>query len=168
MNKSDIIQYLSFLEDQFSKNKSTDLANGSKYDSRIDFVKDLKQKLEWQYKSQEEKRDLRVAWVRSLKKRGKNVSRMNNIIELYDSIMLTKPYLKIYLNTKGVQGLIDLCNKYLQLIDYSGRNFDVKIDEEELNTTFAPFLEESHTFDTFDLERIRNLYSKFSKLFSPS
>lgn len=168
MNKSDIIQYLSFLEDQFSKNKSTGLANGSKYDSRIDFVKDLKQKLEWQYKSQEEKRDSRVAWVRSLKKRGKNVSRMNNIIELYDSIMLTKPYLKIYLNTKGVQGLIDLCNKYLQLIDYSGRNVDVSIDEEELNMTFAPFLEESHTFDTFDLERIRNLYSKFSKLFSPS
>lgn len=168
MNKIELFKYLNFLENRFLQNKNVDLANSTKYESWINVINDLKNKFEWQFKSQEEKRDSRWAWVRSLEKRGKDVSEMKRIIELYDSIILTKPYLKPYLNIKGIQTLIEVCDKYLRLIDYSGRNVEVIIDEGELKTTFDPLLNEDHNIDHLDLEKIKNIYNQLSNIFSPS
>jgi hypothetical protein len=125
-NNNHIVKYLMYVEEKL-KNQldNVDLKNNIResLSTKLGTIKEIQERIDFQLKSQDEKQAIRIEWVASLRKRGIETEKQLQSIVLYDKIREVIPYL-IVLNRNGrLQELIDLCNKELELIDFSNRSF---------------------------------------------
>lgn len=135
MDRERINKYLSFCIDRLeyeSKNDSHDPKVKKDIFSKLDVYRSLKETIEFQVKTSSERQAIRIEWLASLKKRSKSVECQIATIKLYEKVVETLPYLKALNQNGKLNGLINLCYKELDLIDFTYLSFGKRHVDKEL------------------------------------
>lgn len=166
-----IVKYLGYAE-----RKMKSQVNNSELDSsikeslslKIDNLIDLKEKIDFQLKSPDEKQAFRIEWVASLRKREMLKESKLHAINLYDKIRETIPYLQVLNRNERLKDLIDLCHQELELIDFSGRNFgDNHISLELIKPLFENLIKaEDSSIHPEVIVKVQGLYEEFKRVLS--
>ncbi len=142
------------IEYQLSRNNiSEPIQNDLK--SKLATYKDILEKLNFQLRTKEDKQAFRIEWLASHRKRGKPVEAKLRVIEIYDKISQSIPYVKVIAGLNS--NLLDLCNKELEQIDFSYLSFGNRIESRsELIKELSNILEKNDG-ETMHPEAVVNL-----------
>ncbi|MEM6877748.1 MAG: hypothetical protein AAF544_04255 [Bacteroidota bacterium] len=135
-----IVGYVKFLGSQFRKQRDNPNALESdiqKYSHWLSLIENLETKFQWQVLPPEEKQNQRVAWLRSLQKRGLDIEKQLLTLKLHDAITSSLPFMRAFDDRIQVRRMIEVCQAELLVIDYSGRGFGSShISPEEYENAF--------------------------------
>jgi len=164
-----IIKYLSYAEKKIKSqidNPELDENIKKSLSSKIDNLLDLKEKIDFQLKSPDEKQASRIEWIASLRKRGNLKESRLKAISLYDKIRETLPYLEVLNRNDRLKDLIDLCHKELELIDFSGLSFgDNHISLDLISPLFESLLKtDESSIHPEAIVKIRELFEEFKEV----
>lgn len=125
--------------------------------SKLRTYSDILEKLKFQYKTSEEKQAVRIQWVASQRKRGKPIDSKLMVIELYDRIRYSIPYIEAISGSKSK--LLEMCNRELEKIDFSYLSFGNRVESRvglisELNSIVAQNEESIHPEAVTNIEKL--------------
>ena len=162
-----IIRYLDYVEKKIKSQVSYELDANIKtsLSSKIENLIDLKEKIDFQLKSPDEKQAFRIEWIASLRKRGMLKDSKLHALSLYDKIRETIPYLQALNRNEQLKDLIRLCRQELELIDFSGRNFgDNHISFELIKPMFENLIKaEDKSIYPEAIVKVQGLYEEFKR-----
>ena len=132
-------------------------------------IKDI---LEWHRLTIAEKQESRITTLASMRKSGAVpalIEKQEEAIILVDLIILTLPYIKAINSNSELDKLNDLCQKEIDIIDFSGSHFRAEhVSREEIEGGFKSYFEmvQPYKKDMFKecYEKIEELYLAFKNL----
>jgi hypothetical protein len=172
MEKEKIDRFFDFcinrLESQI-RNVRYDHSIVSDLHSKIYFIKNLKEIIQFQRKTILEKQNIRKGWIKSLQKRGKSITIQTASIELYDKIVDVKVYLENKKQLDEFASLLYLCEEEIDLIDFTYVDFgEIHVSKEKYSKLMSSALlsakKEENVHSIF-LQKLIDLQSAFSKIF---
>lgn len=166
-----IIRYFDYVEKRIKSqidNPELDGIIKKSLTSKIENLIDLKDKIDFQLKSSDEKQAFRIEWIASLRKREMLKESKLCTISLYDKIRESLPYLEVLNRNERIKDLINLCQQELELIDFSGRNFgDNHISIESIAPLFENLIKsEESNLHPEALSKVEGLYEEFKRTLS--
>jgi hypothetical protein len=137
--------YLKYCLERLNQNLNRDnLDENIKNDIsfRMRVIEDLIEKCFFQEKNHDDKQAIRIEWIASWKKRGKDISSKTATLDLLDEINSFIPYLKAVNNHGVFDDLDSLLKREVQLIDFGYLDYEgIHIPEREFNLAFEKFYE---------------------------
>lgn len=97
--------------------------------SKYQTYTDILEKLNFQSKTSDEKQAFRIQWLASQRKRNKPVDSKLKVIEIYDRIRHSIPYIEALASTNT--NLLEMCNKQLEEIDFSYLSFGNRLESKK-------------------------------------
>jgi len=172
MDKKKIDRYLDFcinrLEEQTVVVKHDPLVVSDLH-SKIYLMKNLKEVIQFQRKTILEKQTFRRGWIKSLQKRGKSISLQLASIKLYDKIIDVKFYLEKRKQKDEFASLLYLCEKEIDLIDFTYLGFgEIHVSKENYNELINSALisaKKEEDLDSIFLQKLIDLQSAFSEIY---
>jgi len=94
--------------------------------SKLQTYTDILEKLNFQLKTSDEKQAFRIQWLASQRKRNKPVDSKLKVIEFYDKLRHSMPYIEALSSSNS--NLLEMCNKQLEEIDFSYLSFGNRLE----------------------------------------
>jgi hypothetical protein len=123
----------------------------------------IRDEIEFQSLSPSEKQAKRINSLASCRKTHADCSRKLLTIQIYDTITVSMPYLKVLNHGNRLSLIGELCLKELNLID-DNQLGDVKkhVTKEEIEEAFKPYFE---TITPFKMDMLKECYEKMENLY---
>lgn len=131
------------IENQLSRDDINDLVKDDLRSKLLTYT-DIFEKLNFQLKTSEERQAIRIQWLASQRKRNKSVDANLKVIEIYDKIRHSIPYIEVVVGSNS--DLLEMCNKELEKIDFSYLSFGNRMDSRsELIKELSRAIEKNET-----------------------
>lgn len=168
-----IRKYLHHCKEGFSqRQQDVNLSDAVKSDLliRVPIFENLCEVADFLDKPLYQRQSVRVEWLASLKKRGKEVDVQLATIELYDKIVETLPYLHTLNRNNKIESLIQLCQSELDLIDFGylsfGKRHVLKEDFEREYNLALSLTKSDEDLHPEAVLKLRELSKTFAELYN--
>ena len=168
-----ILRYFDHVQNKLSrqlKNDSLPEELRKDVEGKLVFVESLAERVQFQLKQPEDKQAVRIEWIAVMRKRELNVKKQLATLSLYSKIRDTLPFIKV-MNVQGTySGLMEICKKELEIIDFSGMAFgsdhvDLQAVEKEF-VRFKELEEEKNPLQHPEaFQKINELFLEFKNVF---
>jgi hypothetical protein len=118
--KKKLMDYFEFMQSEWEKeykNSKDDLSK-KQTGEKVSMYNSLKFTIEWLLLDSREQHSRRIEWLSVMRKRGWDMSTQEKIIELYEKIDNSLPYLIVLNRDNQINTLVDLCYAIMNKIIY--------------------------------------------------
>lgn len=124
----------------------------------------IRDELEFQSLSSIDKQAKRIDFLASCRKTNMDCSRKLLVIQIYDTITISLPYIKVLNHSNKLSSIEDVCMKELNFIDDSQLG-DVKVhvSKNEVLEAFKPYFEK---IQPFKMDMLKECYDKIENLYN--